>query len=636
MQKPAEEQVILNDLWNGIKAMSFFGHGGTDPATGETMPTFAGLPANKWKNSVFMDVQLRLSQDRSLSASEVSRRAEERSDNLGLELLRNYSCYSFYDKSVAQRFVKPGGLYYGVEKSLIAGRTVDYLPSCVRGVACLCTTSSYDLTEYRVPEKDVVQPPKSSSPASISEAACRARSGHMVETVKDWMKSGGHRAVYDAAGFLKGIDPDETAAQAMLMRHLKFEDGAVKPVRSGKEVEFYSRLKARLAGRKAGERLGMDDILRLGLDSCAKPDGTANVQEALLTIHNVVRLLARPQQWNGPGMKGDYGHPQSDPARPILQDLSDLAPVGEQTLPEMLGIRRKGESDLTAPLRTERALFDLKQGLFQAQSCAKNSEWNGGSHYYNWIGALARSTLGAGVVVGGYVAEHRAKDTDQNRAQGACELSHFICGSMFGADMMAHRQEFSAQAPAPAVPPKPASPAKFRVYLFRIWPPDKPQEVGYVLYLRIEETGRAGLFKFPDGNGGWYWRAGEVSGPYRDEEGVCAVLRGYGQTSVSYNLGWDPHITCSKEGPTQQPKLEQAQGQLTREEGTNRGGGDYKDFDLSAADPDLCAKECEKDAKCWAYTYVKPGQQGSQARCWLKNSISSPAHDDCCVSGARE
>ncbi|MBI5624214.1 MAG: PAN domain-containing protein [Elusimicrobia bacterium] len=200
------------------------------------------------------------------------------------------------------------------------------------------------------------------------------------------------------------------------------------------------------------------------------------------------------------------------------------------------------------------------------------------------------------------------------------------------------RAAVAAQPPAgggvkPVV--KPAAAAKFRVYLFRIWPPDKPKEVGHVLYVRIEETGRPGLFKFPDGNGGWYWRVGEASGPHQDEESVCAVLRGYGQTSVSYNLGWAPHINCAKEGPTKAPELQQPKGQPTREEGVNRGGGDYRDLDLPSADPELCRQECAKDARCWAYTYVKPGVQGSKARCWLKSGIPSAAKDDCCVSGVR-
>ena len=68
---------------------------------------------------------------------------------------------------------------------------------------------------------------------------------------------------------------------------------------------------------------------------------------------------------------------------------------------------------------------------------------------------------------------------------------------------------------------------------------------------------------------------------------------------------------------------------------TNRGGSDYDNFDLPKADPNLCADACEKDQKCRAYTYVKPGVQGNNARCWLKDSVPSASQSNCCVSGVK-
>jgi len=71
------------------------------------------------------------------------------------------------------------------------------------------------------------------------------------------------------------------------------------------------------------------------------------------------------------------------------------------------------------------------------------------------------------------------------------------------------------------------------------------------------------------------------------------------------------------------------------EQDTNRLGNDYKSFDLTTADPELCQAECEKDPKCKAFTYVKPGWQGANARCWLKDPIPPPSKHDCCVSGVK-
>jgi hypothetical protein len=75
---------------------------------------------------------------------------------------------------------------------------------------------------------------------------------------------------------------------------------------------------------------------------------------------------------------------------------------------------------------------------------------------------------------------------------------------------------------------------------------------------------------------------------------------------------------------------------MTMEPDVDRAGMDYKNFDLQAADPDLCREACEKDPKCQAYTYVKPGIQGPKARCWLKHSVPSPKKNPCCVSGVRK
>ncbi|MDO8419330.1 MAG: PAN domain-containing protein [Rubrivivax sp.] len=73
--------------------------------------------------------------------------------------------------------------------------------------------------------------------------------------------------------------------------------------------------------------------------------------------------------------------------------------------------------------------------------------------------------------------------------------------------------------------------------------------------------------------------------------------------------------------------------QYVMEENTNRFGDDYTDLDLPAPDPALCAQACKDDAKCKAWTYVKPGVQVDGARCWLKDKVPPPSPEENCISG---
>lgn len=71
------------------------------------------------------------------------------------------------------------------------------------------------------------------------------------------------------------------------------------------------------------------------------------------------------------------------------------------------------------------------------------------------------------------------------------------------------------------------------------------------------------------------------------------------------------------------------------EDNTDRPGLDYKNFDLKDADATLCENACNGDAACKAWTFVKP-RRGSQARCWLKNSVPPANSSDCCTSGVKQ
>ena len=68
---------------------------------------------------------------------------------------------------------------------------------------------------------------------------------------------------------------------------------------------------------------------------------------------------------------------------------------------------------------------------------------------------------------------------------------------------------------------------------------------------------------------------------------------------------------------------------------TDRPGHDYKNFDLSQARPELCRDMCAQDPKCEAFTYVSPGIQGPNARCWLKEMASRPKGAKGLISGVK-
>ena len=66
----------------------------------------------------------------------------------------------------------------------------------------------------------------------------------------------------------------------------------------------------------------------------------------------------------------------------------------------------------------------------------------------------------------------------------------------------------------------------------------------------------------------------------------------------------------------------------------DRFGGDYRAIDI-ATDPtgDACAKACQADNRCRAFTYARPGYGNASARCYLKDKITRPRRKPCCISG---
>jgi hypothetical protein len=66
----------------------------------------------------------------------------------------------------------------------------------------------------------------------------------------------------------------------------------------------------------------------------------------------------------------------------------------------------------------------------------------------------------------------------------------------------------------------------------------------------------------------------------------------------------------------------------------DRFGGDYRNFDTKPNPTgETCAKACEADKRCRAWTYARPGYIDPSARCFLKDHVKRPRRRPCCISG---
>lgn len=70
-------------------------------------------------------------------------------------------------------------------------------------------------------------------------------------------------------------------------------------------------------------------------------------------------------------------------------------------------------------------------------------------------------------------------------------------------------------------------------------------------------------------------------------------------------------------------------------DGIATSGTDRSKFAVGSQEPQVCQKACRSDAKCVAWTYVEPGVQGNQARCWLMGRMppTQSPNAPCCTSG---
>jgi hypothetical protein len=114
------------------------------------------------------------------------------------------------------------------------------------------------------------------------------------------------------------------------------------------------------------------------------------------------------------------------------------------------------------------------------------------------------------------------------------------------------------------------------------------------------------------------------------------LVLGYEDDDYSDNGYWGhdngTQNQCKYEGPAW-ASIHVQHKPLQPEANTDRPGGDYSNLSLSQARPELCAAACAEDLNCNSYTYVQPGIQGPQARCYLKWTVPAPVPNACCTSG---
>ena len=227
---------------------------------------------------------------------------------------------------------------------------------------------------------------------------------------------------------------DEFASGApgywVMKEHLDLEDGYVQPLRTGREVAFYNALKQRVRALKPGERIDRAQMLSLGLRTATPRDGKVHLPEVYLTVHNVIRLLARPEQWTGSPLPGDYGHPPGDPAYPILQDvLGRRSSDGGPSLADHFKVRRKPDGEILQRSYSVETLFGQEGGVFEYYEGAPTGHINGGAHYYFWVGMLGqRYFTGFGVSVA-RAKEAVLKSMTNEASRGTYQLDHFQRGA---------------------------------------------------------------------------------------------------------------------------------------------------------------------------------------------------------------
>ena len=71
------------------------------------------------------------------------------------------------------------------------------------------------------------------------------------------------------------------------------------------------------------------------------------------------------------------------------------------------------------------------------------------------------------------------------------------------------------------------------------------------------------------------------------------------------------------------------------EYGFDRPGYDYKNFELSVADPRQCQNACYAEPQCQSFSYTNPGVLGPNPHCWLKTAVAPAVANNASTSGVK-
>jgi len=104
-----------------------------------------------------------------------------------------------------------------------------------------------------------------------------------------------------------------------------------------------------------------------------------------------------------------------------------------------------------------------------------------------------------------------------------------------------------------------------------------------------------------------------------------------GQVCNGANCARITAVTCGNAAVGETPPGPARQAAL--EYGVNRVGSDMRGLVLPGGTPEQCRDACLADMSCRAFTFVNPGIQGPNARCWLKHAVPQASSSPCCVSG---
>ena len=123
-----------------VRALAYFGHA--------ARPSLEHIDATGWKNIVYQHLY-RTYRQQGLRDNDARHFAGAEVQNFGLELMRNHSCSSLTDDTLARQFVRPGGIYAGA-------RSGAYQPCPTPWM--LLSNVQFFLDDYRVPGVPPVLP----------------------------------------------------------------------------------------------------------------------------------------------------------------------------------------------------------------------------------------------------------------------------------------------------------------------------------------------------------------------------------------------------------------------------------------------------------------------------------------------